>query len=227
MKRDVCLLIPAKNESDSISKLLPHIQHVSSRIKEVIIVVDDIFDETLTIQNSITMNAFDIFFCVSGKSGIAAALQAGVKKSSSPNIVICMADELLPLLKLEQFVAKLDEGFGLVSATRYSLGGKRYGGSWVGRSISRIANLILFHVFRFGLRDSTTGMKAFQKQYWEKLSIDIDYGGWAAALAVTRNAKKFKIRVAEIPIISVDRIFGGKSKFILRAWALEYLRALK
>ena len=226
MKRDVCLLIPAKNESDSISKLLPHIQHVSSRIKEVIIVVDDIFDETLTIQNLITVNEFDVLFCVSGKSGVAAALHAGVEKSSSPNIVICMADELLPLLKLEQFVAKLDQGIGLVSATRYSLGGRRYGGSWIGRSISRIVNLILYHVFRFGLRDSTTGMKAFQKRYWEKLSTDIDYGGWAAALAMTRNAKKFKIGVAEIPITSVDRIFGGKSKFILRAWALEYLRAL-
>jgi hypothetical protein len=32
------------------------------------------------------------------------------------------------------------------------------------------------------------------------------------------------LKLGEVPIVSIDRLYGGKSTFVLGPWATEYLR---
>lgn len=225
MKRDTAILIPARNEANSLSKLIPILHLLSERINEIIVVVDSEEDSTLELRNHLDFLDRKLKFVVSGKSGIAEALKVGVANSQSEFILICMADEILPILEIDNFIAKLAKGAKLVSATRYRSGGRRYGGSLLGHFFSRVANWILFRVFCWGFSDATSGMKAFRKSDWGILSTNISYGGWAPALALARNAKKAGFELGEVPVISVDRVMGGKSSFRLWHWLRQYALA--
>ena len=226
MERDTTVLIPARHEAESLSVLIPIIKVLNQRIIEIIVVVDNDKDSTLELQTSSDFLGTNLKFVVSGKSGIANALNAGVENSQSNYILICMADEILPILEIDKFIEKLIAGAKLVSATRYRSGGKRYGGSSLGQIFSKLANWILFRVFSWGFSDATSGMKAFRKSDWDILSANISYGGWAPALAIARNARKAGFKVDEVPVISVDRAIGGKSSFRFWHWIQQYISAL-
>lgn len=226
MLKDTAILIPARNESESLRRLIPLIGLFSQRIKEIVVVVDTNEDSTLELKHNITLTEIDLKFIVSGKSGIAEALKAGVENTQTEFVLVCMADEILPLLVVDDFIELLINGAKLVSATRYQGGGRRYGGSLLGHVCSKIANLILFRLFSWGFSDATSGMKAFRKSDWDTLSDNISYGGWAPALALARNAKRAGFKTGEVPVISVDRVIGGRSSFRLWRWIQQYVLAL-
>jgi glycosyltransferase involved in cell wall biosynthesis len=226
VNKDTAILIPARNEVESLKRLIPLLVLSSQRIKEILIVVDSSDDTSLQLMSNPEMNGGNVKFVVSGKKGIAEALAAGVVSSKSEYILICMADEILPVLVIDSFIEKLVNGASLVSATRYRGGGRRYGGSLFGHIASRTANWMLFRVFFWGISDSTSGMKAFRKADWATLSKNISYGGWAPALALTRNARSASLKIEEVPVISVDRVIGGQSSFRFWYWVKQYGMAL-
>ena len=226
MSRNTTLLIPARQESESLTRLIPLLWIASESVKEIIIVVDSHEDSTLEMRQNPDLDFKNVKFIVSGEIGIAAALQAGVQSSTSEFIIICMADEILPIFEIEKFIDKLVSGASLVSATRYTRGGKRYGGSWLSHVTSRLANWVLFRLLRWPISDATSGMKAFRRSDWETLSSNIMYGGWAPALALARNAKKANLVIEEVPVISVDRLIGGTSSFRFWHWIQQYVFAL-
>jgi dolichol-phosphate mannosyltransferase len=219
------VLIPAKNEALSLARLLPFFPVLSKRVEQIVIVVDQASDETLLLKDNIHLEGITIDFVVSGQPGIASALLKGVSQCSGEYIIICMADELIPLLKIDSFFDSLDNGAQFVSATRYKSGGRRYGGSKIGHLFSWTANKLIHKILRYDLSDSTTGMKAFRKTDWWALSSNISYGGWAPALAITKNAHRSGMALAEVPITSIDRLMGGTSSFRLGNWIKEYISA--
>ena len=48
--------------------------------------------------------------------------------------------------------------------------------------------------------------------------------GWAVAFEMSMKAQAGGFKLGEVPIISVDRLYGGKSTFRVGAWTKEYLR---
>jgi hypothetical protein len=47
--------------------------------------------------------------------------------------------------------------------------------------------------------------------------------GWAIAFEMAINAQLIGLKLGEVPIISIDRLFGGKSSFQLIPWVVNYL----
>jgi dolichol-phosphate mannosyltransferase len=117
----------------------------------------------------------------------------------------------------------MDAGAEFVSATRYAHGGRRLGGSWIGQFLSRAANRLLILMSGTGLTDSTTGIKMFRRNDFERLSRDTKSVGWAVAFEMAINAHLLGLRLGEVPIISIDRLFGGKSSFKLVPWVIGYM----
>ena len=218
------IIIPAKNEVDSLKITLPFIEIVSSRVSQIVVVVDDYEDSTLTLRDSFRVKNLDIDFVVNLGKGIANALRTGVIASRNELILICMADEIIPLLSIDRFFEALDSGAQFVSATRYSKGGRRFGGSKLGSLLSRVANFIFRKLFRSKLSDLTTGMKAFKKSNWNLLEKNIDGFGWSPALALSRNAIQNQFFIREIPVISLDRPAGGSSSFDVNNWLKAYIK---
>jgi hypothetical protein len=123
-------------------------------------------------------------------------------------------DEIFPIIIIDEMYDLINiHDCDMVSGTRYKFGGKRYGGFFIGKNLSRLANLLFNFITNFPLSDSTTGFKMFKKKFFENIKIESRPIGWAFAFEM---AIKFSIEGAkfgEVPLIAVDRVFGGKSTF--------------
>ena len=118
----------------------------------------------------------------------------------------------------------IDENYDFVSGTRYKKGGKRLGGSLIGHLLSVLANKSFGLLTNFPLSDLTTGIKMFKKNFFQKVEISSNPVGWVFAFELSIRAYTMKLKIGEVPLISVDRLFGGASTFKLGKWVKEYLR---
>ena len=116
------------------------------------------------------------------------------------------------------------ENYDFVSGTRYKNGGKRLGGSLVGHFLSISANKSFSLLTNFPLSDLTTGIKMFKKDFFQKVEISSNPIGWVFAFELSIRAYIMNLKIGEVPLISVDRLFGGESTFRLGKWVKEYLK---
>jgi dolichol-phosphate mannosyltransferase len=138
--------------------------------------------------------------------------------------MIFAADEVGPVLAIEDMMALLREGCDFVSCTRYAYGGRRLGGSLVGGALSRLANFLFRVMTQTPFSDATTGIKLFRKDVFASLQLESRPVGWACALEMAIKAQWAGLRLGEVPIVSIDRLYGGKSTFRLLPWVREYGR---
>lgn len=223
----ISVIFPARNEQDSLAVILPFLFAVSKTAGEVIVILDTLEDETWSLSKINFGDSCPVNFILNEGLGVLGAIQTGVSFSSCDYSIICAADEYLPILTVDQFYTHLETGIDFVSGTRYSKGGKRYGGSIIGRSLSLMANVLMRLKFRNGMTDFTTGIKAFKNLHFDKLLIGANSVGWSCALTFALNASKLSLSMREVPIVSVDRMLGGSSTFQLRRWVFGYLNAIK
>jgi hypothetical protein len=156
--------------------------------------------------------------------GVVNAIRAGVGAARGELVLIFAADEVGPVMAIDDMLALADRGCEFVSCTRYAHGGRRLGGSVVGGLLSRTANR-LFHLLAGSvLSDSTTGIKMFRRELFERLDLQSRPIGWAVTFEMAMKAEAAGVRMGEVPIISIDRLYGGKSTFRLGPWVGEYLR---
>ena len=74
-------------------------------------------------------------------------------------------DEIFPIISIEKMYEKLQEGYDFISGTRYSKGGARLGGSFIGSVLSRTANKVFNLISKIPLTDCTTGIKMMRKKF--------------------------------------------------------------
>ena len=81
-------------------------------------------------------------------------------------------------------------------------------------------------LFRSGsqLSDATTGIKMFTRQTFDSLELQARPVGWAVAFEMAIKAQLAGLRLGEVPIVSIDRLYGGKSTFRVGPWTVEYFR---
>ena len=64
----------------------------------------------------------------------------------------------------------------------------------------------------------------FKKNFYDKIEISSNPVGWVFAFEMSIKAYTMNLKIGEVPLISVDRLFGGTSTFKLGAWIKEYLK---
>ena len=64
----------------------------------------------------------------------------------------------------------------------------------------------------------------FRPELFERLQLEAQPVGWAVAFEMGIKAQLAGLRLGEVPIVSIDRLYGGKSTFQLGSWTAEYLR---
>jgi glycosyltransferase involved in cell wall biosynthesis len=219
-------IFPARNEHESLAIIIPFLIAVSKKLGEILVVVDSEIDSTLKLKDEYKDSKVSVRFILNPEPGVFGAIKKGVNQATFPYVIICAADEIMPLLKIDDFANSLEAGFGLVSATRYAHGGKRYGGNKFGRKLSWGGNKFLRVMHKGKMTDFTTGFKGFDIQYWDVLATKANGGGWSFALKFSLNALNFKVPIKEIPIFSLDRTIGGQSTFNLMVWVREYIATI-
>lgn len=219
------ILLPVRNEGINIKIMLKILRALIEVPHEILIIHDTPDDETIPVVEKIKFDYSNVklVYNQSGK-GIINALKAGISNSEGRYILIFAADEVGPLLAIEDMINLLDEGCDFVSCTRYAYGGRRLGGSFIGGILSKIANK-LFCIFSGSvLTDATTGLKMFKREIFDKITLESNPVGWAVVYELAIKAQIIGLKLGEVPIISIDRLYGGESTFVLGPWVKEYLR---
>ena len=217
------IVIPVFNEGVNLKILIPILEALVETPHEVLIVHDIETDDSIPVARSIQKKYPNIKLVHNTLGrGVINAIKAGVKSSAWEYVLTIAADDIGPLLAIEDMVVLMDQGMDLVNATRYAHGGRNIGGIFISRMLSTIINK-LFHVFcGSSLTDPTFGVKMFKRQKFNELKLEAKPIGWAVAFESAIKAQAAGWKLGEVPLISLNRMYGeGKSSFRLN-WAKEY-----
>ena len=218
------VLLPVRNETMNLRVMLRILGSVLACSHEILVVFDSETDESAPVVEE-TRAKFPQVRPVINRTGIgvAGAIRTGVAAAQGERILVFAADEVGPVLAIEDMLALMDDGVEFVSVTRYAHGGRRLGGSVIGHVLSRVANWLLHSGFGAALSDSTTGIKMFRRVDFNTLTKNSNSVGWTIAFEMAINAQLNGLKLGEVPTISIDRLFGGKSSFKLVSWIIAYL----
>jgi dolichol-phosphate mannosyltransferase len=219
------ILLPVRNEGLNLAIMLKILKAVIDVPHEVLVVFDHESDESRIVVDAMSLHDSTIHPVHNTLGpGIPNALRAGVARARGKYVLIFAADEVGPVLAIDDMIALMEHGCDLVSCTRYAHGGRRLGGSVIGGVLSRLANWLFRRLSGCRLTDVTTGIKMFRPELLEQLQLQARPVGWAVAFEMGIKAQLAGLRLGEVPIVSIDRLYGGASTFALGAWTAEYLR---
>ncbi len=226
MNDDVVLtvLLPVRNETMNLRVMLRILRAVLVVPHEIIVIFDSETDTSIPVVKDVSASYPQVRPLLNELGrGVAGAITAGVQAARGERILIFAADEVGPVLAIDDMLGLMDEGVEFVSVTRYAHGGRRLGGSLIGGLLSRTANGLLGAISGMGLTDATTGIKMFRRSDFGRLTQGTSAVGWSIAFEMAINAQLAGLRLGEVPTISIDRLFGGQSSFKLIPWVIGYL----
>jgi dolichol-phosphate mannosyltransferase len=117
---------------------------------------------------------------------------------------------------LPDFVRALDDGADAVIGSRNIPGGGVEGWGLGRHVISKGGSLYSRTILGLGVKDLTSGYKAFTRRALEAIDIDsVHSNGYSFQIEMTYRAIRKGMRVDEVPIVFVDRT-AGKSKMSRR-----------
>lgn len=219
------ILLPVRNEGINLRIMLKILRAVVDVPHEVLVVYDSAGDDSVAVVNDVRQIYPELRGIENTLGhGVVNAIRSGVAASEGDVILIFAADEVGPVLAIEDMIALIRGGCDFVSCTRYAHGGRRLGGSLIGAFLSHSANWLFHRIAASPFTDATTGIKMFRKEIFPSLNLESRPVGWTVAFEMAIKAQHAGLRVGEVPIVSIDRLYGGESTFRLGPWMVEYSR---
>ncbi|HEV3330277.1 MAG TPA: glycosyltransferase [Bryobacteraceae bacterium] len=221
----ISILLPVRNEGINLRIMLKILPAILEMPHEVLVVCDHLEDTSIPIVTSMQQEYSNLRLIHNQLgAGVTNAIRAGVESARGQYVLIFAADEMGPVLAIEDMLALMEEGCDFVSCTRYAHGGRRLGGSTVGQILSRTANRLFHAISGCVLTDATTGIKLIRRSVFNHIQLEAGPAGWAVAFEMSMKAQLAGFKLGEVPIISIDRLYGGESSFRVGPWVVEYLR---
>ncbi len=219
------ILIPVRNEGVNLKIMLRILSAIVEVPHEVLVAHDTAEDDSIVVVKKVQEDYPEVRLIHNRLgAGVINAIRAGVDAARGEYVLIFAADEVGPVLAIEDMLDLMRGGCEFVSCTRYAHGGRRLGGSFIGGVLSRTANRLFGVLAGSVFSDCTTGLKLFRRDVFEKMNLEARPIGWAVAFEMAIKAQLLGLRLGEVPTISIDRLYSGKSTFRLGAWLGEYSR---
>ena len=219
------ILLPVRNEGINLRIMVKLLKAMVEVSHELLIVYDTPDDDSIAVIRNMQKQWTNLRLVHNERGhGVINAIRAGVDAAVGDYVLLFAADEVGPLLAVEDMLALMHEGCDLVSCSRYAHGGRRLGGSVIGGVLSRFANRLFHRLAGCVLTDATTGIKLFRRSLFSTLNLEARPVGWAVTFEMAMKAQFAGWKLGEVPIISIDRLYGGKSTFRVGPWTAEYLR---
>jgi glycosyltransferase involved in cell wall biosynthesis len=220
----VSVVIPARDEGDSIVRCLDRVFEGVSLPCEVLVVVDSLDDTTVPYLDKYAEHEPRVVTTINTYGrGPAAAIRFGIDHARADVVVITMADGCDDPQQIDQLARLVERGVVVAAASRYSRGGQQVGEPSLKRLMSRTAGLSLFWLGRVGTHDATNSFKAYSRAFVSEVGID-SVAGFEVGLELVAKARRLRLPVAELPTIWLERR-GGVSHFKMRA-SVDDVRAL-
>ena len=226
MKREISIILPIHNERDSLPIMVRLLNASIKFTKEIILVYDTETDNALDVAKELSKEFDNVKLIHNNKArGVRYAVDVGVKNAKYDVVMIFAVDEIFPVIAIDKMLSHLiEKNLDFISGTRYSKGGIRLGGSFLGAIFSRVANNLFTFFTNIPLTDCTTGIKMMKKNVWNSIKLDSKPVGWAYAFELTIKVYLNDYKIDEFPLKSVDRLFGGSSTFKFGPWLVEYMK---
>ena len=199
--KSITVIIPVYNEVESLKELHKELTAVLSGNDnyELLFVDDGSSDGSINILNELSNSDYHTkviqFYRNYGK---AAALAEGFKVSSGDYVVTMDADLQDDPAEIPNLVAKLEEGYDLVSGWK-----KTRHDPWTKRWPSKFANIITRLMTGVKIHDMNCGLKIYKQSVVKSLDV---YGGRHRYIPALAGQKKFK--VSEVAVNHRYRKFG-------------------
>lgn len=226
MNKELSIILPVRNEKESLDVMVRLLNSSLKFTFEVLIVFDDEKDNSVSVANLLIKEFSNIKLIHNQKGpGVKNAVDTGVRMAKYDIILINAVDEIFPIISIEKMVDLiLNQDFDLVSGTRYSKGGLRLGGSFIGSILSKFANKLFKYMSKIPISDCTTGIKMMKKSIWQNIKLTSKPIGWVFAFELSIKSWVAGYKITEYPLKSVDRLFGGSSTFKPIPWIKEYFK---
>lgn len=204
---DLSVVVPIYNEEESLEALIQETSEVlqaSGKDYEIIIVDDGSTDGTYPILTRLYRKEPRLRVVrLKRNFGQTAAVAAGLAHAQGEVIVAMDGDGQNDPRDIPALLAKLDEGFDLVSGWR----SPRQDPFWSRRLPSQIANGLISWITQVKLHDYGCTLKAIRREIAKDLKLYGEMHRFIPAIAYERGA-----RIAEIKVRHRPRLWG-KSKY--------------
>jgi glycosyltransferase involved in cell wall biosynthesis len=201
------IVIPLFNEEDNLRPLYMRVVEIMKAVGEayqIVFVDDGSSDRTCALLREICAHDSRVTAVRLRRNfGQTTALQAGFDYAEGDVIISLDGDLQHDPAEIPQFIAKINEGYDLVSGWRV----KRLD-TWLTRRLpSRIANWTMAKMSGVDIHDFGTTFKAYRREILQHMRLYGDHHRFIPALA-----SSFGARIAEIPIKNISRT-SGKSNY--------------
>lgn len=224
-ERRTVVIVPTYNERGSIAEVTERL--FAAAPSTTLLVVDDGSPDGTAafVQELAGIDRRINLLQRSSKTGLGGAYVAGFTWALERDfeaIVEMDADLSHDPGQVPQLVAALTDA-ELAIGSRYVPGGKVVNWGRFRRGLSRLGNIYAGFWLRFGVKDSTSGFRAFRAEALRTEDLTtVASHGYAFQIEMTRRVHEAGGRIVEVPITFVERT-SGESKMSRRI-ILEALR---
>lgn len=210
---NLSIILPIKNEEGSIKKLYDELSNTLGSLNtdyEIICINDGSQDNSLEVLKGIAINDQKVKIIDFKRNfGQTAAMSAGIKYAQGEIIIPMDADLQNDPADIPKFIAKINEGYDVVSGWR-----KNRKDKMLSRKIpSWIANWLLGRITKVKIHDYGCSLKAYKKDMIKEIILYGEMHRFIPAYVYWQGGK-----VAEIVVNHRPRIHGETKYNIYRTF---------
>ena len=225
--KSVSVVLGTYNERENLASLIPAIEAIfqENRLDGEIVVVDDNSpDGTSDLARGMGAKYGNVrLLWRPEKLGPGSAHADGYKAAKGDIIIGMDTDFSHDPHDIPKFLAKMEEGFDVVQASRYIKEGTYEVNSfqtWKKKMASKFGNILIAFLSGVPIHDFTTSYRAIRRNVVEHVRTESSGNSFFMEFLV--KAYRDGYRLAEIPIVFKDRVVG-KSKLKLGRQSLKLL----
>jgi len=192
------IVIPLYNEAESLAELHARLAEILKEVPnpaEIIFVDDGSTDASFEVLRSLRDTDDRVTVVqLRGNQGKAAALTAGFREAHGDILITLDADLQDDPKDIPSFLAKLEEGYDLVSGWK-----ARRQDPWTRRLLSAIFNRVTAFMTGLRIHDFNCGFKAYRRAVINELRLHGELHRFIPALASWRGFKVTEITVQHHP----------------------------
>lgn len=207
---DLTVLFPAYNEAENLEELIPTTAAALDAIGrswEILVVDDGSTDGTRSVMSRLRSPQVR-YIRLRRNSGKSAALSVGLQHVSGEHVVLMDADGQDDPTELPKMLAKLDEGYDLVTGSRAGHRNDRF----IKRNTSKVYNGATARVTGVHMKDFNSGYKLMTRELADSLEMYGELHRYIPVLAAWNG-----FRVTEVPVAHHERMHGtskfGRARF--------------
>ena len=198
------VVIPAFNEQARIGPTLDAlVDYLEAQpySREIVVVDDGSADDTVSVvEGREAAPGTPVRVESIPHAGKGWAVRHGMLSSAGRYRFMCDADLAMPVRHLDDFLARMEEGYDVVIGSREAEGARRFGESAARHFRGRVFNWIVRLVAVGGFQDTQCGFKCFRGEVAEALFRGQVTRGWGFDVEILYLAARRRLRVLEMPI---------------------------